>query len=147
GTGMSRVYVAQDGDISVSVLPPDFDRAIGLVRVFPWRWTGKKGWAGAPQMLVNPLWSYDWNNVATSAPDVEYAPMRHNRYWNAYANINNKRDSTHVLAFNEPDSASQANMTVAQAIAEWPNLLASGLRLGSPAPTDGGLNWLYAFID
>ncbi len=38
-------------------------------------------------------------------------------------------------------------MTVEQALAQWPNLLASGLRLGSPAPTDGGLSWLYEFID
>jgi hypothetical protein len=73
--------------------------------------------------------------------------MRHDRYWNAYSNINNKQNSTHVLGFNEPNSASQANMTVAQAIAAWPNLMASGLRLGSPAPTDGGLAWLYDFID
>lgn len=96
---------------------------------------------------MNPVWSYDWNTVETSSPNVEYVPMRHNRYWNAYANINNKQDSTHVLGFNEPNSSSQANMTVAQAIAEWPNLMASGLRLGSPAPTDGGLSWLYDFID
>jgi putative glycosyl hydrolase/concanavalin A-like lectin/glucanase superfamily protein/putative Ig domain-containing protein len=147
GGGASRLYIAQDGDIEVSVLPPELNRAIGFVRVVPWKWTGKKGWAGAPQPLVNPLWNYDWDNVAISSPNVEYVPMRHNLNWNAYSNINNKLDSTHALAFNEPDRPDQANLSVATALSEWPNLLASGLRLGSPAPSDGGLNWLYDFID
>ncbi len=147
GSGISRVYVAQDGDLEVGALPGSLNDATGFIRVFPWRWTGKKGWSGAVQPLVNPLWSYDWDNSTTSTRNTEYVPMRHDANWNAYANINNKQDSTHALGFNEPDSASQANMTVDQAIAAWPNLMASGLRLGSPAPTDGGQAWLYSFID
>jgi len=147
GGGISRVYVAQDGDIEVSALTPELSRTISFVRVLPWKWVGKKGWAGAPEPLVNPLWNYDWNNVATSSPDVEYVPMRHNQFWNAYANINNKTGSTHALGFNEPDRPDQANMSVETTLSEWPNLMASGLRVGSPAPSDGGLNWLYDFID
>jgi hypothetical protein len=147
GSGISRVYVAQDGDLEVGALPGGLNDAVGFVRVFPWRWTSKKGWAGAVQPLVNPYWSYDWDNVATSTRNAEYVPMRHDANWDAYANINNKQDSTHALGFNEPDNTVQANMTVAQAIAAWPNLMASGLRLGSPAVTDGGLDWLYSFTD
>ena len=147
GSGISRAYVAQDGDLEVGTLPGGLNDAVGFVRVFPWRWTGKKGWAGAVQPLVNPLWSYDWDNVAISTRNAEYVPMRHDANWNAYANINNKPDSTHALGFNEPDKADQANLTVDQAIAAWPNLMASGLRLGSPAVSDGGLSWLYSFID
>ena len=147
GSGNSRVYVAQDGDITVSAVPSSLSGGIAFVRVFPWSWTGKKGWAGAAQMLVDPLWSYDWDNVATSTPDTEYVPMRHDTNWDAFANINNKHGSTQVLGFNEPDSSTQANMTVAGAISMWPALMASGLRLGSPAPTDGGSQWLYDFID
>jgi Glycosyl hydrolase catalytic core/Concanavalin A-like lectin/glucanases superfamily/Putative Ig domain len=147
GGGISRVYVAQDGDLEISALPPELNRTISFVRVLPWKWIGKKGWAGAPEPLVNPLWNYDWDNVATSSPDVEYVPMRHNQFWNAYSNINNKTGSTHVLGFNEPDRPDQANMSVETTLSEWPNLMASGLRLGSPATSDGGLNWLYNFID
>lgn len=148
GAGVSKVYVAQDGDLNVSMLPADLDDAVSFVRVFPWRWTGKKGWSGAKEPLVEPVWHYDWDNATTSSPDIEYVPMRHNLNWNAYANINNKRNSTHALGFNEPDRPDQANMDVATAIAQWPNLLASGLRLGSPAPSDAGsgLTWLYDFI-
>ena len=148
GTGVSKTYVAQDGDLDVSVLPTNLDNSISFVRVFPWRWSGKKGWAGGVEPLVDPLWSYDWDNSTTSTSDTEYVPMRHDLNWNAYANINNKQKSTHALGFNEPDQANQANMTVATAIAQWPNLLASGLRLGSPSPSDAsvGLTWLYDFM-
>ncbi|HHY85420.1 MAG TPA: hypothetical protein GYA07_07775 [Verrucomicrobia bacterium] len=147
GTGISRVFIAQDADLEVSVMPPGLDDSVSFVRVFPWRWVAKKGWAGGVEPLVKPHWNYDWDNVANSSLDVEYVPMRHNLNWNAYANINNKQNSTAALGFNEPDSEEQANMSVATAIAQWPNLLASGLRLGSPATTDGGLSWLYEFID
>jgi hypothetical protein len=146
GAGISKVYVAQDSDLEVGVLPISLDHAASFVRVFPWRWTSKKGWAGRLQPLVNPQWSYDWDNSTTSTLDTEYVPMRHDLNWNAYANINNKQKSTHALGFNEPDKRDQANMTVAAAIAAWPNLLKSGLRLGSPAPSDGGLSSLYGFI-
>ena len=147
GGGFSKVYIAQDTDLEVGRMPPQLDQQAGFVRVFPWRWTGKKGWAGAVQPLVEPSWSYDWDNVATSTLDSEYVPMRHNLYWDSYANVDGKKQSLDALGFNEPDQANQANMTVDQAITEWPNLMASGLRLGSPAPSDGGLNWLYSFID
>lgn len=151
GTGNSRIYVAQDNDINIPVLPEKLNNACSFVRVFPWRWTSQKGWAGGSTeaAMVNSAWRYDWDNAANSTLDIEYVPMRHNANWNAYSNINSKQNSTHALGFNEPDKSDQANMTVAQAIEQWPNLLASGLRLGSPAPSDAaaGLDWLYSFID
>ena len=52
-----------------------------------------------------------------------------------------------VLGYNEPDQASQANLLVGDAIYSWPDLLGTGLRVGSPAPSDGGRSsWLYPFI-
>jgi hypothetical protein len=150
GTGISRVYIAQDDDLQIGVMPPELNNTVSFVRVFPWRWATQKGWAGGDNddaATLNCSWRYDWNNTATSTLDEEYVPMRHNRYWNSYENINSKVDSTHVLGFNEPDAAGDNNMSVAEALSRWPNLLASGLRLGSPVATDGGLSWLYDFID
>ena len=43
GSGVSFNYVAQDADLEVSLLPSALDRTISFVRIFPWRWTGKKG--------------------------------------------------------------------------------------------------------
>ncbi|SEW28247.1 Por secretion system C-terminal sorting domain-containing protein [Chitinophaga sp. YR573] len=149
GTGYSRVYVADKADIVIDTLPAGLYKQVSFIRVIPWRWVTKKGWTSglSSAEALNCSWQYDWNNEAVSAPNVEYIPMRHNRYWNSYDNINNKKESTHALGFNEPDRTDQANMSVNDAIAAWPELLKSGLRLGSPAPSDGGLEWLYQFID
>lgn len=55
-----------------------------------------------------------------------------------------------VLGFNEPDLRAQSNLTVAQAIALWPDLMATGARLGSPAVatshTLGSTSWLGKFM-
>ncbi|MEO6092405.1 MAG: glycosyl hydrolase [Novosphingobium sp.] len=55
-----------------------------------------------------------------------------------------------LLTFNEPDHYQQSNMSVNQALSYWPALMASGMRLGSPAVTTwstlktGG--WLDSFM-
>lgn len=59
--------------------------------------------------------------------------------------IANDLSSTHLLSYNEPDHGEQSNVSVEQALEEWPKHLESGLRLGSPATTD--FSWLYRFMD
>lgn len=145
GMGVSKVYIAQDADIEMSALPAAFDRQVSFIRVFPWRWVGKKGWAGGEGSYMRAQWRYNWNNNETSTLDREYVPIRQTRWWPELPT--QKVDSTHLLGFNEPDRPDQANLTVDQAVAEWPKLMATGLRLGAPAVSDGGLNWLYSFID
>ncbi|MEX1116646.1 MAG: glycosyl hydrolase [Akkermansiaceae bacterium] len=151
GTGGSRVFIAQDDDLDITEMPAELGTGIRFVRVFPWRWVAKKGWAGNNDSgnpgMVNAMWFYNWNNNENSIFNREYSPIRQTRWWPDYNITNAKENVTHLLGFNEPDSPDQANMTVAQAINEWPNLMRSGLRLGSPAPTDGGLTWLYQFLD
>ena len=58
-------------------------------------------------------------------------------------------DITHHMAFNEPDNDDQSNMAVDKAIEKYELLLASGLRLGSPANTDGakGATWRNEFME
>ncbi|MBN1515658.1 hypothetical protein JXA32_03710 [Candidatus Sumerlaeota bacterium] len=148
GGGFSKCYVAQDYDITVGMLPPKLRATASFVRIIPWRWVDKKGWCGGGEerFMLDCGWYYDWNNVPTSPLDMEYIPMRHNRNWNDFENINVKRESTQALGFNEPNSSDQADMSVEEALALWPRMLESGLRLGSPAPTDGGAGWLYEFM-
>lgn len=156
GTGISKVFIAQDGDVEVNVMPPGLDDSVSFVRVFPWASVGKKGWsggipAGGGVAQLDLDWHYDWDNYVSSSRETEYVPMRHNRNWNSWTNINNKIGSTHVLGFNEPDRPDQANMTVDEAIALWPNFLSSGLRIGSPAPASANwtsnADWLGQFIE
>lgn len=57
--------------------------------------------------------------------------------------------ATCLLGFNEPDRADQADMTVSAALDAWPQLEATGRRLGSPAvaanPATPG-SWLDQFM-
>ena len=153
GTGPSKNYVAQDGDLEVSLLPAELDNAIQFVRVFPWRWVSKKGVCDTSPTTFNAGWFYNWNNDGNniqSTLDYEFVPIRQQRWWPAYPT--NKPESNHLLGFNEPNNSvedaytSLNNGDVNTAIAVWPELLANGLRVGSPAPTDAGRSWLYDFV-
>ena len=150
GTGESRVWVADRQDVVVEQLPSALDGKVSFVRVFRWRWTAKKGWTnGLPAAdALKTHWWYNWDNAAASTLDQEYVPMRHNMNWPAYANINTKTQVTHALGLNEPDRPDQANATVAAALAAWPEMLKSGLRVGAPAPSDAsaGTDWLFEFM-
>jgi autotransporter-associated beta strand protein len=148
GTGISKCYVAQDGDLEVSVLPPEFDRSVRFIYVTPWRWTGKKGIAGNPgNSLLNVRSWYDWNLDQNSSRDFEYVAIRQLRYWPGLSQNWQSRSVNTLLGYNEPDQASQANIAVGDAIYSWPDLLGTGLRVGSPAVSDGGRSsWLYPFM-
>lgn len=147
GTGVSRNYVAQDHDLVVNTMPAGLDGGVPFIRVFPWRWTSKKGIAGAIWQDLKVGWFYDWNIGARSSPDLEYVAIRQNAHWPGLDQDWKEKGINHLLGFNEPDRPDQANLTVDAAIAGWPVLLKTGLRLGSPAVSDGGLGWLYQFMD
>ena len=121
--------------------------------------SGKKGasiWKSAGMAAAlqdsGSRWFYSWGPDAkgVSASGVEFVPM----IW----------DETHVdagalatatsaggtlLGFNEPDLGGQANMTVEQAVALWPQLDGTGMRLGAPAVASGADvpgQWLDRFM-
>ncbi|MCB9495978.1 MAG: hypothetical protein H6686_03720 [Fibrobacteria bacterium] len=150
GTGASRVYVADRDDLVVDPLPEGLAGRVSFVRVFPWRWTAKKGWTnGIPAArALRTSWWYDWNNGEASTLDIEYVPMRHDKKGSDYGRMNSKLRVTHALGYNEPDRPDQADATVDEAIAAWPEMLKSGLRVGSPSPSDAaaGADWLFAFM-
>jgi hypothetical protein len=98
-------------------------------------------------------WYFNWqagHPGIVSPRGVQFVPM----IWGAAsvtrANLREARHEGHyLLGFNEPDSASQSNMTVSQALRLWPRLMATGMTLGSPAvatdaATPGG--WLDQFM-
>ncbi len=149
GTGKSRVYIADKYDVTINVMPEGLQNTTSLIVVRPWRWTVKKSVRGSKSdaILFNAGSQYDYNNSDYSSVDLEYVPMRHNPGWNAYSNFYDKYSSTHALGFNEPDnSVDDGYSTVEEAIAQWPSMMESGLRLGSPCVTDGGLSWLAEFM-
>ncbi|NLO69407.1 MAG: T9SS type A sorting domain-containing protein [Porphyromonadaceae bacterium] len=153
GLGYSRVFIADSKDLEVPLLPDLLDNKISFIRVFQWEWPTKKGWAGSDPGQYTPLnvtWRYDWSASGSTTSAVEYVPIKQNAGWPGWGEINGKQNVTHLLGFNEPNRPDQSNMTVEQALAIWPEYMKSGLRLGSPSPSDPfGSNgaWLYEFLD
>ena len=146
GTGTSRVYIAQDGDLEVGRLPDSLENAIRFVRIFPWRWVSKKGFAGNIGGNLRPAWWYNWNLDQNSSLNREYVAIRQTRWWPGLDQNWKTRGINHLLGYNEPDHPDQANLSVSEAIAGWPDLLGTGLRVGAPAITDGGKAWLTDFM-
>ncbi|KAH8674838.1 glycosyl hydrolase catalytic core-domain-containing protein [Tricladium varicosporioides] len=103
-------------------------------------------------------WAYNWADATLDIPSrIEYVPMlwglRDDQNWESNAEKAILSGTTHLLAFNEPDIDSQANLTVAAAVAGYLNHMqpfAGKVKLGSPAVTNGGghmgLGWLKDFL-
>jgi hypothetical protein len=98
-------------------------------------------------------WYYTWgvdHPGVTSPRGVQFVPM----IWGAgsvtAANLREvKREGHYLLGFNEPDNPGQSNMTVSQALALWPQLMATKMTLGSPAVASGAATpggWLDQFM-
>ena len=111
--------------------------------------------AGASTALAasGVSWYYTWG---AAPPGI--ATPRHARFvpmiWGA-ANVTPatlaevRHEGRYLLGFNEPDLSSQSNMTVSQALSLWPQLMSTGMRLGSPAVAAGGATpggWLDQFM-
>jgi Glycosyl hydrolase catalytic core len=121
----------------------------------------KRGVASSRYLASNPValsrlgasWAYDWTAKAPArGGGPQWVPM----VWGSgsvtpavLASLRAARRSGRVrelLGFNEPDSASQSNMSPARAVALWPQLERTGLRLGSPAPALPSDGWLARFM-
>jgi len=109
---------------------------------------------GATQALAESgaSWYYTWSATpgVGGPPGVQFVPM----VWGAAdvtpSTLSQVRQEGHyLLGFNEPDMTSQSNMTPTQALGLWPQLMATGMQLGSPAVADDGATpggWLDQFM-
>jgi hypothetical protein len=146
GSGYSRVFIANDDDLVVNTMPQGLDATVSFIRVFKWDWVSKKGKAGWSPAKINSTWYYDWNIGGSGSNDYTYSIIRQNAGWPSWTDINNKKNVNHLLGFNEPDRPDQANMTVDQAVSQWPEMMKSGLRIGSPAPASPHNSWITDFL-
>jgi hypothetical protein len=113
-----------------------------------------KGIANSPAAQISALgatWCYNWGTTpkSTDCADPYFVPM----IWgsgsvaSALQGIAKAGYKT-VLGFNEPNKSDQANLSVADAIALWPDLTSNpDIRVGSPAVSDDGRAWLEDFMD
>jgi hypothetical protein len=108
--------------------------------------------AAARIEAVNGSWYYNWNIARNGLvdPAIEYVPMRHNRWWPNLDNLANIGEFGHLLTYNEPERSGQGNITVEQAIGQWPDLEAAAVQydvlLSSPAPANPTHAWLTDFM-
>ncbi len=155
GTGVSKNYVASDGDLEVSVLPSSLDNKVRFVRVFPWRWVTKKGSCDIDPVALNAKWHYNWNiSLGSPSRDWEYVAIKQQPYWPGLNQDWEWLGVNHLLGFNEPNNPVEdayKNLSpqgsVSDAVARWPELLGTGLRVGAPAVTDGGYSWIVDFVN
>lgn len=161
GSGYSRVYVADHEDKCVDVLPDLLRHRVSYINVRRWHYVSKKGWCSTESTgatntvgkLLGTTWFYTWSADRSTQTDMEYIPIKQHLYWPSWDQINGHTNSTAVLGLNEPDHSEQhesADCSCGGAIDPWkattfmPDYQASGLRIGSPSPTDAG--WLKQFI-
>jgi len=81
-------------------------------------------------------WCYDWgvSPAGKSVGNIDFVPMIWGkRNVNPKDLLTAKMTGKVLLAFNEPDVTNQSNMSVEEALRLWPQLEATGMRLGSPA--------------
>jgi RNA polymerase sigma factor (sigma-70 family) len=121
----------------------------GKKGVSVWKFTGLKD----ALHDVGAKWYYNWaaNNDDVPGPsDVEFVPMIWGKQNVTDATLKQaESEGTELLGFNEPDQGGQANMSVDDALAAWPRLQGTGMRLGSPAVSYGGDQaggWLDRFM-
>lgn len=92
-------------------------------------------------------WFYTWrNDHGVSYPG--FVPM----IWSgAFVDEAGQAPGEVMLTFNEPDLHNQADMSVDEALHNWPVLMHTGKRLGSPATTSGNetgpASWLGRFMN
>lgn len=163
GTGYSRVFVADHKDLVISTLPTALRRRISYINVKRWNYVSKKGWSSTEGQgainsegaLMNASWYYTWSADKNSQADMEYVPMNTHQYWPSVESIGNLNDCTHMLAINEPDHPEQHEncscnenkhgITNPWTATTWtPRYAKTGMRIGSPCPTDAG--WVKEYI-
>lgn len=149
--GYNRIFIADKEDLQVD-LPAILCSSVSALRVTQWNDTGKKGCAGGGldyATKLNTTWSYGWDAGINVWDDHEYVTIKQHKWWPSYSDVAGNGTSANALHFNEPDNtndAAQTPATVAEALAQWPEMMATGLRIGSPAMASSW-SWLYEFMD
>ena len=102
--------------------------------------------------LCGARWLYNWT---TKPPEnipagVEFFPMvwskrREDSFPQLREELRNNKFKT-LLGYNEPDQKKQGNLTVEEALEQWPKLMELGVRLGSPAGVHPDRDWMKAFM-
>lgn len=115
--------------------------------------TFEKGFGGNNSQVV---WQYNWDsNTSNKQPFCEYVPMlwtipENPGVWKRHATAWIDAGTQHLLAFNEPENAGQSNIdptTAVDAYRKYMQPFAGQVKLGAPAVSNDGYNWMSQFLD
>jgi len=131
--------------------------AAPLVSTTPGRKKGVNAWTfdgvGAALAESKADWYYTGaagHDGIAAPPGVGFVPMIPDADAVTAANLAQAQAAgPYLLSFNEPDLSSQSSMSVDQTLSLWPQLMASGKILGSPAVASGAADpggWLDRFM-
>lgn len=153
GRGYSRCFIAADKDLEMASLPGILDNSISSYRVFKWYDVGKKNLASDTRTealaALNVQSCYDWAAGNSSLlPDYEWVPNHIYEDWPSSSAIGSNTQSPHTKTNNEPfNSADDKPQDLNTILANWENMMRTGLRLCSPASHDGALAKHHEFLD
>lgn len=151
GWGYSRCFIADQEDLEIASLPANMDGRISSYRVFLWQNAQKKGLASdtraAANDALNASWCYTWSTGENRLPDTECVPNHIYEDWPSPAACGSVTYSCHMKTNNEPgNSADDHPQDVETVLANWQNLMRTGLRLCSETSHDGSWSHLQQFI-
>lgn len=152
GRGYSRCFIADKADLEVKTLPAILDEKISSYRVFQWYNAKKAGIASdtreAAIQALNASWCYTWSLGESHLPDAECVPNHIYENWPSPEACGSVTYSCHLKTNNEPGNAADDHpQSVEEVLANWENLMRTGLRLCSESSHDGSMNHLKAFMD
>lgn len=139
--------LAPAGPLSAAPAPPTGSKKKGLCIA-----AKTPDWSKKLQDL-KCKWLYNWTAKSPAGlPDgVNFTPMIWGSKGQKVAIMNaaaaaKTAGTQELLGFNEPDQSSQSNISVETALAAWPALMETGLRLGSPGCVHPDREWMKAFM-
>ena len=161
GRGYSRCFIAADKDLEVPTLPAVLDQKITSYRIFKWYDTGKQQLAAAGGntdacAALHVTSTYTWGTTGDMSPDVENVPHHIYENYPSPASLGACTTSPHMKTNNEPmntaDDPKGKTEDVDAVLANWEDLMATGMRLCSPSSWDGsdytnGTGYIKRFID
>ena len=161
GRGYSRCFIAADKDLEVPSLPAVLDQKITSYRIFKWYDTGKQQLAAAGGnteacSALNVTSTYTWGTTGDMSPDVENVPHHIYENYPSPSSLGACTTSPHMKTNNEPmntaDDPKGKTEDVDAVLANWEDLMATGMRLCSPSSWDGsdytnGTGYIKRFID
>jgi hypothetical protein len=147
GRGYSRCFIAADADLELKTLPAVLDGHISSYRLFRWYDTGKQQLAAATGDVaacsaLNVTSTYTWGMGSNMLPDVESVVHHIKENWPTAAELGKATWTPHMKTNNEPrNSADDSPCGLDDILANWEDLMATGMRLCSPSSWDGSDYW------